>query len=310
MGAPSPGTPPASIWAAATALTFCLVSAQVVVAAESGSRAGHGHMSLSYQYITVDGFESTIGKLPIGEVETHSLFFDIEYNLTDKVTLIAGIPYVRKRYRGPGPHDPLTLDPPRPQIENVDQGQWNNDFQDLHLGLRYLAKDGPLVIEPHVGIGVPSQDYPFFGHAAVGQRLFKLDVGTSFTWLPGLSNAYYRADISYVFVQETLGVSIDHWRVDLEAGYQFGSRLTGRAFVLLKDGKGLDFPDDFPPPRNTEHWYQHDRMVKHNYLNVGIGLDWALDDRYYLSSNYMKMAWAEQVHTMEYAFTLGISRSF
>lgn len=279
-------------------------------AAEGGGRAGHGYWSVSYQYISVDGFKATTGKIPIGKVETHSVFFDVDYHLTERWTVSAGIPYVHKRYQGPGQHDPLSLDPPRPWIENVDQGDWNNDFQDFHFGMKYLAKDGPLVIEPFAFYGVPSNDYPFFGHAAVGQQLWKFDVGTSFTYFPGLSNAYYRADIAYVFVEETLGYSINHWRVFGEAGYQFSPHWTGRLFFLLKDGDGLDFPDDFPPPRTTEMWYQHDRLVKHNYLNAGIGLDWNLESGYQLSANFMVQPWQEQVHTMEYAFTIGVSRDF
>ena len=287
-----------------------LLSGVAAHGAEPGLRAGHGHVSLSYQFISVDGFESSIGELPIGTVETHTLYFDVEYNVTERLTLIAGIPYVRKRYRGPGPHDPLLLDPPRPFIENVDQGNWNSDFQDFHIGAKYRARDDRFVIEPYFFFGIPSHEYPFFGHAAVGQQLLKFDLGTSVTWFPGLSNAFYGADVAYVLVEETLGVSINHWKVNAVAGYQFGPRLTGRVFAQLKDGGGLTFPDDFPTPRNTELWYQHDRLVKHNYLNVGIGLDWALDDTYQVSTNFMQMPWAEQVHKMEYAFTIGISRAF
>jgi len=278
--------------------------------ADHESRAGHGYWSASYQYITVDGFEATTGKIDIGTVETHSMFFDVDYHLTDRLTVSAGIPYARKRYQGAFPHDPLTLDPPRPYIENVDQGDWNTDFADFHFGMKYLAKNGPLKIEPFIFYGVPSNDYPFFGHAAVGQQLWKIDVGSSFSYFPGLSNAYYRADIAYVFVEETLGTSIDHWKFFGEAGYQFSANWTGRLFFLLKDGKGLNFPDDFPTPRNTEHWYQHDRQVKHNYLNVGIGLDWNHESGYQLSGNFMVQPWQEQVHTMEYAFTIGISKGF
>ena len=267
-------------------------------------------MSLTYQYISVDGFESSIGEIPIGEVETHTLYLDVGYNITDRITVEFGIPYVRKRYLGTFEHDPLALDPPRPWIPNIDQGQWNTDFQDFHLGVRYLAKEGPLNIAPYAFLGVPSNEYPFFGNAAVGQHVTKFDVGSVFTYYPGLSNAYYRADIAYVFVEETLGVNIDHWKIGGEVGYQFGPRLTGRLFFLLKDGKGLSFPEDFPPPRTDEQWYQHDRLVRHNYMNTGIGADWALNQDYYLSGNIMFQTWAEQVHKMRYAVTFGISRSF
>lgn len=296
--------------ALAIALSALLLATTPLWAAEEAVRTGHGNVSVSYQYISVDGFEASTGTIPIGTVDTHSLFFEVDYHLTERWTVGAGVPYVRKRYKGSFPHDPLTLDPPRPWIENVDQGDWNSDFQDLHIGLKYLAKDGPLVIEPFAFYGTPTNSYPFFGHAAVGQQLWKFDLGTSFAYFPGLSNAYYRADIAYVFVEQTLGTSINHWKIFGEAGYQFTAHLTGRLFFLLKDGKGLDFPDDFPPPRTTELWYQHDRLVKHNYLNVGIGLDWNFDNGYQISANFMRQPWQEQVHKMEYAFSIGISRGF
>lgn len=305
----SPGKP--AIWRSPfSTAAACLLSLPLAAAEPQESRKGHGHMSLGYQYISVDGFESSIGELPIGTVDTHSLNFEIEYYLSDKWTLSAGIPYVRKRYQGSGPHDPLALVPPRPEVENVDQGNWNDDFQDFHLGVRYLAKEGRFSIEPYVFYGVPSNDYPFFGHAAVGQNLNKLDVGSQFSWFPGLSDAYYRLDLGYVFVEETLGVSIDHWKVGAEAGYYFNQQLTGRVFAQLKDGKGLSFPDNFPPPRTNEQWYQHDRLVKHNYANAGVGLDWSIDERYHLSTSLMTMIWAEQVHKMDYSFTVSMSRAF
>lgn len=268
-------------------------------------------MALSFQVIRIDGFEGSAGKIPIGTVDTQSLTFDIDYNLTDRLTVSAGLPYVRKRYNGTAIHDPLALDPPRPDVENVDIKSWNKDFQDFHLGLRYLLREeGPVIIEPYVYLGVPSSSYPFFGHAAVGQNLNKLNIGSSFLWAPGLSDAYYRLDIGYVFVEETLDTSINHWLATAEAGYFFSERLTGRLFAQLKTGSGMTFPDDFPPPRTNELWYQHDRLVKHNYFNVGAGLDWSLGGGYSLNTSVLTMAWAEQVHIVEYAVIVGLARSF
>jgi hypothetical protein len=280
-------------------------------ASEAQGRTGHGHVSLGYQYINVRGFQSSIGKLPIGDVETHSLDVDIDYYLTERLTLSAGIPFIVKRYQGGGPHDPLLLNPPRPEVENVDLGKWNTGFQDFHLGVQYLAMESPTFrIEPYAFLGVPSNDYPFFGHAAIGQQLIKFDVGSGFTWFPPISDAYYRLDAGYVFVEKTLGVNINHWLIRAEAGYFFSPRLTGRVFVLLKRGHGLTFPDDFPPPRDSEKWYQHDRLVKHNYMNVGAGMDWAINDRYRLTTSVMTMTWAQQVHVMRYTLNVGISRFF
>ena len=280
------------------------------LAEEAGSRKGHGHFGVGYQYIHVDGFESSIGELPIGTVDTHTIIFDVEYYLTDRWTLMADIPIVRKRYQGPGPHDPLALDPPKPNVKNVDDGKYRTTWQDIHLGVRYLAKTGPLEIEPFIALGVPSNDYPFFGHAAAGQNLVKLDVGSRFAYRPPISDAFYSAEISYVFIEETLGQSIDHWRIHADAGYIFSDRMSARVFTIFTKGNGLSFPDDFPPPRTTEKWYQHDRLVKHNYGNVGIGVDWLASEKIQVSTAAMTMVWADQVHDLEYALIVAVNFSF
>jgi len=280
-------------------------------ASEDVSRAGHGHYTVGYQRIHVDGFEGSQGEIPIGTVDTHSLYFEVDYNLTDRWSMVAGIPYIIERYLGDFPHDPLLLDPPRPDVENVDQGAWNAGFQDFHLGARYLLKSsGQLRIEPYVLAGIPSNDYPFFGHAAFGQNLVRVELGSNFTYIPPLSDAYFQLELGYAFVEKTLGTSISHWNIRAEAGYFFGPRLSGRLFLLHKDGRGLIFPDDFPPPRTDEKWFQHDRMIQHNFTNFGAGLDWALDDTYQVSTSVLTMVRAEQVHNVDYAFTLGLTRSF
>ena len=297
-----------------TAIGSFLLLTSNVNATEIESRKGSGQFVVTYQFNATDGFESDIGDLPIGSIDTHVINFELQYALTDRLTVIAGIPYVRKRYNnGPLPHDPLLLDPPRPYIENVDLGGWNSDFQDFNIGAKYRVREGAFSVEPFVFLGIPSHEYPFYGNAAVGQQLTRLQVGSSLMWYPGLSNAYYSADIGYVFVEETLGVSVNYWNIRAEAGYQFGPRITGRLFGLLKKGSGLAVPTNypgFPGQLNDELWYQHDRMLKHNYMNIGIGLDWVLNDDYSISSNYMEMVWADQVNILEYALTLSVARTF
>lgn len=295
---------------AATAVIGGLSLTHASPASTEESRKGHGHVSVGYQYISVDGFKSSVGTLDVGTTDTHTLFFQLDYNVTDRLSLFAGLPLVRKRYQGPSPHSVAGLDPPNNTAPFIDDGSYHSDWQDFRFGARYLAKSGPLQIEPYVGLEIPSNDYPFYAAAAVGQNVNRLDLGVHFTYIPPISDAFYQLEIGYVFVEKTLGVNIDHWLVNGSAGYFFGPRLSGRVFFLLKKGNGLVFPDDFPPPRTGERWYQHDRMVRHNYMNVGVGLDWALNEKYALSTSVMTMAWAEQVFIVDYATNVTLTRSF
>lgn len=276
------------------------------------SRAGHGEITLSFQYVRVDGFAGSLGDIPVGEVHSQVLGIEVDYSLTDRLTLVAGIPFVRERYLGPFDHDPLALDPPRTKVPNVDLGDWNTDFQDFHLGLRYRIKESPIIIEPFVFAGVPSNDYPFFGHAAIGRNRAQLDVGSTFVYRPLFSDAWYRLDLSYVFVEKTLGVSVNHVNVNLEAGYFFSDKLAGRLFVMQREGEGLNFPRDFPPPaeRTDEMWYQHDRLVKHNFTNAGVALDWRMNERHIVSASVLTMVRANQIHDVQYALNISVSRSF
>lgn len=276
----------------------------------AGSEKGSGYFSASYQFIHTDGFEATTGKLPVGTTDTHVLNLDFGYHLTDKWSASLGIPLIRKRYQGTVPHDPRVLDPPR-DSEFIDDGSYHTNFQDWYLKVSYLARNhGRWRIEPFAALGVPSNDYPFYAASAVGQNLTEFEIGADITYMPPISDAWYRLEIGYVFVEETLGVSIDHWLVNAEAGYFFTPRWSGRMFMMLKKGDGLEFPDDFPPPRTGERWYQHDRMIKHNYLNVGVGANWSINGRYAMSLSALTTVDAEQVFPVEYAFTVGLAYSF
>jgi hypothetical protein len=279
---------------------------------EFETQAGHGEVSLILQYVRVDGFQGSLGNVPVGEVHTQVIGIEASYALTDRLTIFGGIPFVRERYLGPFDHDPLALDPPRTDVPNVDLGDWNTDFQDFFLGLGYRLKDAPLIIEPFIVAGTPSNNYPFFGHAAIGRNLSHLEVGSTFVFRPLFSDAWYRLDLSYVFMEQTLGVSVNHVNANAEAGYFFSTRLAGRLFIMHRVGDGLDFPTDFPPPaeRTDEMWYQHDRLVKHNFTNAGFGFDWRFNDRYSASLSALTMLDATQIHDVEYAINVAITRSF
>lgn len=274
------------------------------------SVAGTGSVMVAFQTIDVNKFDNGIQEVDIGRVSTQSLYVELDYALTDRWTIKAGLPYIRKKYNGPGRHDPLTLVPPRPDVPFIDDGSYNDAFQDFLIGVSYHWLDQPLIVVPFVNVFLPSHSYPHFGHAAVGQNVWKTEVGADLTKIMPFSDWYYRLNVAYTFVEETLDVNVNHYRLLGEAGYFFRPEFSANVFLQYKKGKG-DSAQEFPPPNRTgERWYQHDRTTRHSYLNAGAGADWYFADRYQLSATAFTMLWGDSVHVVDLATNVSITRYF
>ena len=120
------------------------------MAAEVPSRAGHGRVTTSYHYVKGDGYESRIGTFDTFTTDSHALDVEVEYNLTDRWTVMAGVPYVMKRIKATPEeqalHDPALIVPPQ-NSKFIDDGKYRASLQDLRLGVRYLAVTSPIIID-------------------------------------------------------------------------------------------------------------------------------------------------------------------
>jgi len=281
------------------------------VAAVAAEYEPRGVASVALQHLHTDGLEGTDGKYDVGNTDTQSLLFAVEYYVTERWTLAASLPLIRKRYQGPVPHQPTSIVPPKSENLFIDTGNYHTEWQDVHLGVEYLAIRTPsLLVQPFVDYGFPSNDYPYFAGSAVGQNLSGVGFGVNLTYLPQLSDYYVRLAPQYVLMQKTRHQSINDWLIDAEVGYFVGPRWTLRAFARWKTGMGLDFPDDYPPPRNDEYWYEHDRMVRHNSADVGIGVDWNASPRTTVSLSALTSVWNEDGFILKYGVSAGIAQAF
>lgn len=251
-----------------------------------------------------------------------------DYSFTNRYTLFAALPYVQKRFNagalyGGDPHNPndfYWIDFVPPDKRFVDDGDYHGGFQDFSIGISYLALDGPLTIAPYISYGVPTNHYPFFAKAAIGMNLWTLPVGTTISFVPYFSDWYFLGNAAYVFSEKPLGVNVDYWLVYLTAGYWFAQNFSMNVFAGLKSvRKGLkmpwDFTDDpsyanYPDEFDTVEWWQHDRLIGHRNLNVGVGFDYFLNPRYKLSGSAFTGVWAEQSNEVDYAFTMALTRYF
>ncbi len=300
---------------ASTALGLLVfIAASTLGSVAYGQVKGDGSLRLEYQYIRTGEFDSSIGKIDIGHTDGHTVLLSLDYAVNDRWTMMASLPWIRKRHRGATPHNP-TLDITEYTPSNltlVDDGAYHSNFQDLYIGVRYLAKRGSFSIEPHISYGTPTNDYQFYAHAAVGRNLWHLPVGASFSYLPPFSDFYFNLNASYVFTQKTLGTDISHFLVTGRVGYYLTPRIVPNIFFSIKHGtEGLEFPDDYDlTALNDRRWYHHDRMIKHNFINAGVGLDWVVNDRYLVSFATFKMVRPDQVNIVDRAWTAGVTRHF
>lgn len=272
-----------------------------------------GYFSIEYQHVVQESFYFSDGDTKLdfgGDLVARTLQFDLYYNLNDRWSVSLGVPVVSKRYEGPIAHNPLTLDNPRPDNKFLDNGEWQTSIANIELGLYRHFQYRDMTITPFVLLEIPSHPYEFFGLAAPGDGLEKGTLGLQLATPIGLSNFYTRMEYSYTFVEEAPGsVNVDHHRFQTELGYFFSPRFTGRVFALGRVGNGLNFPEDYPS-LTDEVFYYHDQTMSHEFVNVGAGVEYQVNERYSVSTWMQEIVWGRNTNTNDLALYFQIGFSF
>jgi len=281
-----------------------------------GSPQGHGDISIAYLNHLVNGFrvsDSDIRK--IGSVRSHAIALSVDYNVTDRWSLHAEIPYIVNRYQGPVPHCPTAAPPqcahipalstPHPESRFLDDGSFHGDWQDWTLGAAYNGEIDGFFLTPYMTVYLPSHDYTFFSQAAVGYRLQRVELGATLAHQFDFTQIYYRVGFGRVFAEETLGQNIDHNKLDLEVGYFLNEAWTVKLFSTAKKGNG--YFGVYDP--TSELFYHHDQRARHNYASAGFGVDYSFN-KYTLSTSVQREIWGQFIFNFEYAFELRLTRSF
>ena len=278
--------------------------------------AHHGRIGLAFQSLHSSGLLLADGDNNHGAItDTRSLRLSIDYMLDHGWELHAALPYISKRSRNDGGnHNPLALDPPHPESQFLDDGDYHSTFQDLQLGVSRHLQFGRYRLEPRATLTWPTHDYAFFANAAVGQHLKKLKIGVDVTRQLANSNFYWSAGYDYEFVEKIMDVGLNKYHARLTAGYYFSPTWSGRVFAVMRRGQGRDSdffgPGGFGPGCRCEYWYRHDQLSRHEYAIAGIGATWRINDRYSLSGTAGTMVWGRTVHELKEAYELELSRSF
>jgi len=277
---------------------------------------GSGSFVVSYQHLYVRYHTISDGtkQLP-GTIRNRSLFFDVDYGLTDRLAISATTAYKSNRYdeRIPGStHDPGKLDHDHGEVL-IDDGRYHGNWQDWGVALRYQWIAAPILVTPYLSYGRPLHDYTTFAHAAVGTGQARLEAGISAgSRFPGAArNMYWQASYGYALMQKRDDRRVNHSTLALELGWFVSPRFALRGSVSArKTHNGLDFPEDYGPDRHSDTFFHHDQNVRDDFVNVGLGASYQFNDRYMGFANVGHTVWGENTHLIDYALTLGVSRSF
>jgi hypothetical protein len=299
----------------------CLLAAAIALLPWSAALAqtqvgvpgkGHGALTLSYQDNFV--YYSTIyngDRFAIGTITHHTMLVNLDYGLTDKLSINVGLPYMAIRYSGPDPHDPSTLQNPHGQ-HIIDDRHYHSGWQDWGLGLRYQWLDKPLIVTPFVTFNSPSHDYVTFAHSALGTHQNRLQLGVSVArrFGPPFENLFVEASYGYSIMAKIDNRRVNHSSLSVDLGYFVTPRLSADLLVFgQKTHNGLDFPFDYPS-QTDEHFFHHDDTFRTDFIGVSAGVNYQLTPRYGFFANYGRMLRGENTHLVKYAITVGISRSF
>jgi hypothetical protein len=273
---------------------------------------GRSVATVALQNLFIDKHAGPEGqRADAGTITTNSAFLNYEYGLTDRLTLTLGLPYKSSKYVGMFGHNPATLLDDHGQ-HFIDDGKYHSGWQDISVSVRYAWIRKKWMVTPYLTYGTPLRDYVTFAHAAVGTGQWRWEAGVSAgrQFSGKLRNVYVVGGLSYTWLERT-DRTVNHATLTGEVGYFFNEKWSAHAnFARQKSFNGFDFPDDFPFPRNTDHFFYHDMNLRNDFLNVGLGVDWQAtqDDRLFFSWGHT--AHGDNTHIIRYVLTLGYSRAF
>jgi hypothetical protein len=299
-------------------------------------------VTTSYQYVTVTQHYDWRGReWDRGHIRADSLLLGVEYGITDRLAFSMNVPYVSSLYHGARP----CPDPPdaraicsRPHQLPIDDGTRHAAFQDYHIGLRYNIVRGRVVATPFVSLVVPTNNYTYFAHSAVGRDLHEQTVGLSVgvpldpsaRRLPcgcAVPQLYVQGRYAYSFVERVLGIHHNKSNADLDVGYFVSPAALVRILASWqKTHGGVDcwhphlpcpFDIDNPPdPKSpiwnpkSPIWIHHDQIGAEDYLNLGTGASYTVNDSVDVFLIALRTVRGRNAHKMDLSVTTGIGYSF
>jgi hypothetical protein len=289
--------------AGAVCILAVLVFSRDVCAQAWVPAQGEGAVAISFQDLDVTRHLATTTRVNAGHINSVVLLADLTYGLTDKVAIDVALPFVSSKYRGSYPHPNTT----------IDDGTFHSSFTDIRTSVRYNVTRKGTVLTPYIGAIVPSHDYPYYGHAAAGERLHELQVGAYAAKLftAGVPGIFVSGRVAYGFVQTVQDISHNRSMGDLEVGYFVGPafRVFGMAAGQYTHG-GIDFPAGGVPAVPLQYKQVHDIIQRVHYVHAGGGFAYSVTDSVDVFASFSRLVAGRNGHALNSGVTLGASWSF
>ncbi len=239
---------------------------------------------------------------PNGRIDTQSLLADVTYGVRDDLSVTVSLPIVRGKFKSLGT-------PPHPTIQ--DNGQYHTTATDFRVDVRYnVLNKRTTAVTPFMTVITPSHDYQYFAHAAPGRRVNELQLGTYVgttldSLLPGL---FVQGRYAYGIQEKFLDFSHNRSMVSLESGYFMTPdvRVFGMVNGQLTHG-GVDLSPTARLVWPTAQWLNHDRITRENFVNVGGGIGWSVNDTVDVFGSYSKAVAARNTHVLDRALVFGVN---
>ena len=284
---------------------------RVDLGAPSGFDGGRGRISIGFQSVFTDGSVDGDGNPGPGvRTDTRNLLLALDYQFAERWSLHVSLPYIVKRsLDDPGLHDTRRLREPR-DGDFLDDGKWHGSWQDWQMGLTHHAHLGGFSVQPHAVVRWPSHDYTFFASAAPGRYLRSLRVGADVSRRIGRSNLHWSAGYSHEFVEKVLDIDLDKQHYRLSLRWDVAPEWSMDAFVNARYSNGITPAALAGKVPWSELWYQHDRLLQHNYVLGGLGASWRFSQRWAVAGSSAWPLHADSMHRVRNAWEVSLQRSF
>ena len=170
--------------------------------------------------------------------------------------------------------------------------------------MNYQVTQGPVAFAPYVGAVIPTHDYTTFGHSAPGRGLDEFWLGfysavSLNEWIP---RTYVQLRGNYAFVEEVQDIAHDRINATLEIGYFINQSWNVRALVSRQWTEG---GIDVPVPLTSPLFPDHDRLAAEEFINVGAGGTWIINDRMSVYGLYMQAIEGSNAHKVDHRVSVG-----